>query len=513
MSPIESRVKIHLTAVACTLFFLSSGIGHAQDDTNGTPTPPPDEAAQQQPPSNSGTSEDGATFQTFYDSLGSQGNWIQTNDYGYVWQPEVTDADWAPYTEGHWVYTDDGWTWVSDEPWGWATYHYGRWANLDGTGWVWVPGYTWAPAWVSWRYGEGYCGWAPLPPDSFVGIDYWGDGFAVDIGFHIGGDCDGFYGIGAGCYHFMPTNYLGSRSYHGHYVNRHDNFAIINRTTNVTNINVSRKGAAGQANRFSNVSAGGPSFAQVNAVSQTPIQRVNLVRSNRPGGGGAVSNNSVAFFAPQVGAATTAQPARVSRTIGQSALNRGTDITRPLAVNARLAPTPATEAQVQQARLAQSRAPAGAKVVTDGALVKPVLNAPLTTFRPMTHTFAPNAAQVQQTQVVPTLRSDANSTATPQGTSTRVYVPGATYPSSPFNQTHAAMPTQVPHTSAVPHTSSTAAPSPAATSSYSSGNNSQSTSGNMPADGSGNGGGYHSPSGGGNGGGGGGHSGGQRQGH
>lgn len=502
---------------------------------NATPaSPPPDDAAQQPPPQDSDAPDDGATFQTFYDSLGSQGNWIQTSDYGYVWQPEVTDSDWAPYTEGHWVYTDDGWTWVSDEPWGWATYHYGRWVNLDGTGWVWVPGYTWAPAWVSWRYGEGYCGWAPLPPDSFVGIDYGGDGFVIGIGFHIGGDCDGFYGVGAGCYHFLPTNCLGYRSYHGHYVNRHDNFAIINHTTNVTNINVSRNGAAGQTNRFSRVSAGGPSFAQVNAVSQTPIQRVNLVRANRPGGGGTVTNNSVAFFAPQVGAVTTAQPGRVSRTIGQSQINRGTDITRPLTVNAHLAPTPATEAQIQQAHVAQSQAPASAKVVTDSAQVRPVLNAPLTTFRPMTHTssaqvhtFTPNAGQGQnsqtqgqQTQVVPTVRSYANPSVPQQGTSTRVYVPGATYPSTPsYNQPHTSTPTPVPNTSSVLHTSPTPAPStPAATPTSPNNSNSQSASGNTSVDSSGNGGANHSSAGGGNGGGGGNHSGGggwngQRQGH
>ena len=115
-------------------------------------------------PDNAGpaAAPDSVSFQTFYDSLANQGSWIQTDAYGYVWQPSVTDPDWAPYTNGHWIYTEDGWTWVSDESWGWATYHYGRWVNLDGTGWCWVPGYTWAPAWVSWRYGDGYCGWAPL---------------------------------------------------------------------------------------------------------------------------------------------------------------------------------------------------------------------------------------------------------------------------------------------------------------------------------------------------------------
>jgi hypothetical protein len=32
-------------------------------------------------------------------------------------------------------------------------------------GWFWVPGNIWGPAWVSWRNGGAYIGWAPLPPD------------------------------------------------------------------------------------------------------------------------------------------------------------------------------------------------------------------------------------------------------------------------------------------------------------------------------------------------------------
>jgi hypothetical protein len=31
-----------------------------------------------------------------------------------------------------------------------------------------VPGIEWAPAWVSWRVGGGYVGWAPLPPRGAV---------------------------------------------------------------------------------------------------------------------------------------------------------------------------------------------------------------------------------------------------------------------------------------------------------------------------------------------------------
>ena len=121
--------------------------------------------------------DNGVSFQTFYDQLASQGTWIQTDKYGYVFQPKENDPNWRPYTYGHWVNTDAGMTWESDEPFGWATYHYGRWTNLDGYGWVWVPGYTWAPAWVSWRDGDDDVGWAPLPPDSDEGIDFYNDYF------------------------------------------------------------------------------------------------------------------------------------------------------------------------------------------------------------------------------------------------------------------------------------------------------------------------------------------------
>ena len=432
-----------LTAFALAL--LAAPV-RGQDD-NGAPPPPPDNGAPPAmdngdngapaPDDANGAPDDNASFQTFYDSLGSQGTWIQSSDYGYVWQPDVNDPDWAPYTEGHWVYTDDGWTWVSDEPWGWATYHYGRWVNLNGTGWCWVPGYTWAPAWVSWRYGGGYCGWAPLPPDSFVGIDYSDDGFAIGIGFHIGGDCDGFYGIGPGCYIFLPVNCLGYRSYHGYYHNRGDNFAIINHTTNVTNINVTRNGAN------SGVTIGGPMLAQVNAVSQTPVETVRLVRASQPGGGGTLTANSLALYAPHVNPGTPVQPSRVMGSIKQATINHGADITRPLAVNSRLAPAPATEAQVQQARIAQDQSPAGAKVVTDSATVNPVLQAPLTSLKPMARqvivppTPGASSGTISTTERVPSASGIAPTVKVypqpgePGGIPSHVYQPETVHPSGP----------------------------------------------------------------------------------
>ena len=388
----------------------------AQDD-NAAPPAPADNGAPMQgadqatgevaPDEGNGGQDQGASFQTFYDNLSNQGTWIQSNDYGYVWQPQVSDPEWAPYTAGHWVYTDDGWAWVSDEPWGWATYHYGRWVNLDGTGWVWVPGYTWALAWVSWRYGDGYVGWAPLPPDSFVGIDYASADYSMDAGFHIGGDCDGYYGIGPAIYIFLPVNFLCFHDYHDRYCHRGDNFWRINHTTNVTNLNVagSRSGSGG---RFHHVSTGGPQLAQVNAVSQTPFQKVSIVHTNQLGGG-TVSGNSLALYAPHVKAGTTARPLRIGENIGQAKVNRGADITQPLLVNAHLAGPAATPEQIEQARLAKSQAPASAKVLTDNAAFKPVLQAPVTSLKPVvqttqSHTFGtnPNTASRQQIYSVPT---------------------------------------------------------------------------------------------------------------
>src|SRR5262245_26913723 len=102
--------------------------------------------------------------------------------WGEVWQPRV-GRDWRPYTVGHWINSDDyGWYWVSDgseADWGWVVFHYGRWVFDRDLGWIWVPGRVWGPAFVHWRRGGGYVGWAPEPPDDLIvevrdDPDYWG---------------------------------------------------------------------------------------------------------------------------------------------------------------------------------------------------------------------------------------------------------------------------------------------------------------------------------------------------
>src|SRR5262245_42066478 len=100
----------------------------------------------------------------FYDDLAPYGYWVDRPAYGWAWAPRNVAPTWRPYMDGSWALTDQGWTWISDEPFGWATYHYGSWVPDPALGWLWVPGDEWAPAWVSWREGDGYVGWAPRAP-------------------------------------------------------------------------------------------------------------------------------------------------------------------------------------------------------------------------------------------------------------------------------------------------------------------------------------------------------------
>jgi len=202
----------------------------------------------------------------FYNNLGDDGSWIDVGDYGYCWQPSVavSNPKWRPYADGYWAYTDVGWTWVSYEDFGWATYHYGRWARLADQGWVWVPGYEWGPAWVSWRTGGDQIGWAPLPPRYRSG----GGGEFVYEGRPITGRVDIDFDIGPSYYNFVDVRYIGAPVLREHIYESSQNITYINRTVNVTNITYNN----------SVVYNYGPDYEQLNRYSTRPIQRLSLQR-------------------------------------------------------------------------------------------------------------------------------------------------------------------------------------------------------------------------------------------
>lgn len=121
---------------------------------------------------------DPVCLSTFEGTLSPYGTWLDDAEFGYVWVPDpvVVGVGFRPYlSAGQWAYTEHGYFWVSDHSWGWVTFHYGRWVDSARWGWVWVPGARYSPAWVEWRYGGGFLGWAPARPSFHWrgGVAYW----------------------------------------------------------------------------------------------------------------------------------------------------------------------------------------------------------------------------------------------------------------------------------------------------------------------------------------------------
>lgn len=161
----------------------------------------------------------------FFDELSPYGDWIFTRDYGWAWFPRDVHPRWRPYSDGRWVNSDYGWTWASYEPFGWATYHYGRWDWDRRFGWLWFPGTVWGPAWVSWQHGNGYVGWAPLPPRV---------GFEIGVGIRLGG-FNLSVGIRPDSYSFVPERSFLEPRLSGYLIPMARNVSIIHNTTNITN--------------------------------------------------------------------------------------------------------------------------------------------------------------------------------------------------------------------------------------------------------------------------------------
>lgn len=221
--------------------------------------------------------------QDFYDELAPYGTWVSDPQCGDVWIPDVA-GDFRPYqTQGHWVLTEYGNTWVSEYPWGWATFHYGRWRYDDYYGWEWIPGYEWAPAWVSWRHGGGYYGWAPLTP-----------GVSIDLSFGSN------YRVPDSYWAFAPEAYINRPNIYNYYVPHTRVVNIIRNTTVINNTyyNGGRRYIAG------------PRAADIQRYTHQRPRVYSINNASRPGTIN-VQNNTVNIFRPAVRRTGDARPQRV----------------------------------------------------------------------------------------------------------------------------------------------------------------------------------------------------------
>ena len=243
-------------------------------------------------------------YQMFYEGLNPHGRWMETREYGFVWQPfAVRDLNWRPYALGRWADSDQGWTWMSDEPFGWATYHYGRWALLQNHGWIWVPGDTWAPSWVAWRSNDDVVGWTPLPPETVYDED-------VDYGPSIDDD----YGLSPDSYTFVHVQSFNEPVI-SHCRPVSENQLFFSATVGVTRIVI----------RTDKVVCNGPDRRWINRHIAQPMTRHRLHRNRewqeefdyRPH----IENDELTCYAPRVRNAWNdgLRPSRVQATLERAA--------------------------------------------------------------------------------------------------------------------------------------------------------------------------------------------------
>ncbi|PYF75683.1 DUF6600 domain-containing protein [Pedobacter nutrimenti] len=214
--------------------------------------------------------ENDVSLQTFYDELSPYGTWIQDSQYGYVWRPDVDQADFRPYySNGRWVMTEYGNTWVSDYNWGWAPFHYGRWVLNQFNQWLWIPDTTWGPAWVSWRSGGGYYGWAPLSPGINININFGG-------GYHIPNSW----------WCFIPQSNI--------YYNRYPRYRSYNNVTIINNTTIINNVYRGGRNTYYT----GPGRDDIRRATNQDVRVYNVSRSSRPDRTG-ITNNTVNIYNPR----------------------------------------------------------------------------------------------------------------------------------------------------------------------------------------------------------------------
>ena len=217
-----------------------------------------------------GYSTGNISMQTFYDELSPYGTWIQDPQYGYVWRPDVDQNEFRPYySNGRWAMTEYGNTWVSNYDWGWAPFHYGRWVINSYRQWIWLPDTTWGPAWVDWRSGDGYYGWAPMAP-------------AISINLSFGRR----YSVPEFCWNFIPQRNIYLNVFPRYDYGR--NNVYIRNTTIINNTYVYNKRSY----------YGGPRMEDIRRATNRNVTVYRFDQSNRPGAS-RVGGREVSIYRPR----------------------------------------------------------------------------------------------------------------------------------------------------------------------------------------------------------------------
>jgi len=217
-----------------------------------------------------GYSTGNISLQTFYDELSPYGTWIQDPQYGYVWRPDVDQSEFRPYyTNGRWAMTEYGNTWVSNYDWGWAPFHYGRWVINSYRQWIWLPDTNWGPAWVDWRSGDGYYGWAPMAP-------------SISINLSFGRR----YVVPEFCWNFIPQRNIYINTFPRYDYGR--NNVYIRNTTIINNTYVYNR----------RTYYGGPRVEDIRRATNRDVTVYRYAQSSRPGAS-RVGGREVSIYRPR----------------------------------------------------------------------------------------------------------------------------------------------------------------------------------------------------------------------
>jgi hypothetical protein len=340
------------------------------------------------------------SFQTFYNELSPFGMWIMDPVHGYVWKPDV-EPGFMPYgTRGHWAMTQYGNTWVSDYAWGWAPFHYGRWHFDAFYGWVWVPGNVWGPAWVSWRIGGGFFGWAPLGP-----------GMSIHAGF--GGPMSHWM--------FVSHRHFMSPFMYRHFIPDRRVVRVYNQTTIINNYHTHNN----QTYVY------GPRASQIERYTRNPVPVYEVNSQSQPGRP-EIRNNSVSMYRPEVSTGRNEAPkqvitrenaprsnrsvqnnARVTQEAGNAINSRNTSRSNRTAVEQTAEGVRSSQATIETARSARAsreiRQSPNVATMSEGSLNPGSESRPTTTVNRNSHRARIESAPRPEAARIPDARMERSS--------------------------------------------------------------------------------------------------------